>query len=313
MDTPKVQTEPQGSEIAAPVTIVQKLAQIQKALKAPKSQYNSFSSYYYRNCEDILEALKPLLGPDYVIMIEDQIIQVGDRYYVKATAVITNGTDRVESSAYARESLDKKGMDDSQITGATSSYARKYALNGLLAIDDAKDADAHDNRPGKPQQQAQRTAPAQPPRPTTPPPQNPQPPKAYPASDKQLKYMATLCTETGIDREKLKEDYHVKSAKELTSSQASQIINMLMQMPKLPKQAPKAETPPTAPSVGSPTAAEQPKPTAQTPPKTVEAMTVTEIMNSKMTAEEKAAAMQKRIGIKITTAAQLPVPEKPQV
>lgn len=306
MDNPKVQTEPQGSENAAPVTIVQKLAQIQKALKAPKSQYNSFSSYYYRNCEDILEALKPLLGPDYVIMIEDQIVQVGERYYVKATALITNGKDRVESSAYARESLDKKGMDDSQITGATSSYARKYALNGLLAIDDAKDADSNDNRPAKQPAKPQGQNPAQPTRPPGPPPQNPQAPKTYPASDKQLKYMATLCTETGIDREKLKEEYKVKSAKELTSAQASQIINTLMQMPKLPKPAPKAETPPTAPTVGSPEAGQQPNPAGQKPPKTAEAMTVAEIMNSKMTPEEKAAAMQKRIGVHVTTAAQLP-------
>lgn len=300
MDKPKVQTEPHGSETAAPVTIFQKLARIQKDLKAPKSQYNSFSSYYYRNCEDILEALKPLLDKDTIIIVNDEIVQVGDRYYVKATATITDGQGEIHNTAYARESLDKKGMDDSQITGATSSYARKYALNGLLAIDDAKDADSHDNRPKNQPQPAQRANPAPKP-PTTQPGPTPQAPKAYPASEKQLKYMATLCTETGIDREKLKEEYKVTSAKELTSSQASQIINQLMQMPRIPKPAKTEEAP-----IGSPEAAEQPKPTTQAPPKTAEAMTVAEIMNSKMTAEEKAAAMQKRIGVHVTTGSQLP-------
>jgi len=117
------------------------LSEIQKKLKAPKSQYNSFGSYNYRNCEDILEALKPLLNDDDIFYITDSIEQVGDRYYIKATATFNN----ITVSSYARESLDKKGMDSAQITGATSSYARKYALNGLFAIDDTKDADSQDN------------------------------------------------------------------------------------------------------------------------------------------------------------------------
>jgi hypothetical protein len=120
------------------------LNKIQKELKAPKGQKNTFGNYNYRSCEDILEAVKPLLG-DAVLTITDDIVQVGDRFYVKATATITEDEKSVSVSAFARESLDKKGMDSAQITGATSSYARKYALNGLFCIDDTKDADTKDN------------------------------------------------------------------------------------------------------------------------------------------------------------------------
>lgn len=116
-----------------------KLASIQRELKAPKGQFNSFGKYKYRSCEDILEAVKPLLNGTPLI-ISDEIVLIGDRYYVKATVYF--GLDGPTVSAYAREGLDKKGMDDAQITGAASSYARKYALNGLFLIDDTKDADA---------------------------------------------------------------------------------------------------------------------------------------------------------------------------
>jgi len=113
---------------------------IQQTLKAPKGQFNSFGKYTYRSCEDILTAVKPLLG-DGTLTLSDQIILVGDRIYVQATATLNDGTNEVSVSAFARESLSKKGMDDSQVTGTASSYARKYALNGLFAIDDTKDAD----------------------------------------------------------------------------------------------------------------------------------------------------------------------------
>lgn len=125
--------------------IYKKLMGIQTKLKAPKSQRNSFGNYNYRSCEDILEAVKPLLDEFKVALtIKDEIILIGERYYVKATAILIDidTGDVVEASAYARESEDKRGMDASQLTGATSSYARKYALNGLFAIDDNKDADA---------------------------------------------------------------------------------------------------------------------------------------------------------------------------
>jgi hypothetical protein len=116
---------------------------IQSQLKAPKGQFNSFGKYRYRSCEDIVEAVKPLLAEaGYHLILSDDIIAVGDRVYVKATATVFNGTEILgTATAFAREPLDKKGMDASQITGTASSYARKYALNGLLAIDDTKDAD----------------------------------------------------------------------------------------------------------------------------------------------------------------------------
>lgn len=123
---------------------MQELIMIQSELKAPKNQRNTFGNYNYRNCEDILEAVKPLLAKNNCILkLTDDIVLIGDRFYVKATATISNCEGKSESvTAFARESLDKKGMDASQITGATSSYARKYALNGLFCIDDTKDADA---------------------------------------------------------------------------------------------------------------------------------------------------------------------------
>lgn len=136
---------------------IEKIVAIQSELKAPKGQYNSFGKYNYRSCEDILEGVKPLLAKHgLVLTIQDSIDLIGDRFYVKATATITDGKEQLSTSAYARESLDKKGMDASQVTGAASSYARKYALNGLLAIDDTKDADTMDNSK-KPVQQTQDT------------------------------------------------------------------------------------------------------------------------------------------------------------
>lgn len=136
---------------------IEKIVAIQSELKAPKGQYNSFGKYNYRSCEDILEGVKPLLAKHgLVLTIRDGIELIGDRFYVKATATITDGKEQLSTEAYARESAEKKGMDASQVTGATSSYARKYALNGLLAIDDTKDADTMDNSK-KPVQQTQET------------------------------------------------------------------------------------------------------------------------------------------------------------
>lgn len=125
--------------------VYNKLLEVQVKLKAPKSQYNSFGKYSYRNCEDILEAVKPhLSAANAVILLSDTIELVGDRYYVKATATFIDCEDPTQSvfvTASAREEENKKGMDASQVTGAASSYARKYALNGLLDIDDTKDSD----------------------------------------------------------------------------------------------------------------------------------------------------------------------------
>lgn len=139
------------------VILTQMVGDIQHKLKAPKGQYNSFGKYNYRSCEDILEGVKPLLKEhNLALLIDDEIVQIGERYYVKATAKITDGREIVSATAYAREPDTKKGMDESQITGATSSYARKYALNALLCIDDTKDADTMDNSK-KPAQQTQET------------------------------------------------------------------------------------------------------------------------------------------------------------
>lgn len=128
--------------------VYEKLKIVQSKLKAPKGQYNPFGKYNYRSCEDILEAVKPILAEvNAVIVIRDDLVQIGERYYIKATAVFTDCEfgEHIENSAFAREEESKKGMDASQITGSASSYARKYALNGLLCIDDVKDADTGDN------------------------------------------------------------------------------------------------------------------------------------------------------------------------
>ena len=126
------------------MSVYKKLIEVQTKLKAPKNQYNSFGKYSYRNCEDILEALKPILKEvGATIIISDEVVSVNERYYVKATVkfIDTETGEVVEASANAREEDNKKGMDSSQLTGSTSSYARKYALNGLFAIDDTKDSD----------------------------------------------------------------------------------------------------------------------------------------------------------------------------
>jgi len=119
------------------------LAKIQSLIKAPKGQFNSFGKYKYRSCEDIVEAVKPVINQlGYYLTLSDEIVNIGNRFYIKATATISNGTETFSVVAYAREEESKKGMDGSQVTGASSSYARKYALNGLFAIDDTKDSDA---------------------------------------------------------------------------------------------------------------------------------------------------------------------------
>lgn len=126
------------------MSVKDKLLAVQKELKAPKNQYNKFGNFYYRSCEDILEGLKPVLDKvNATLYLTDSIELIGERYYVKATVTfLDNETDEtISNSAYARENEDKKGMDSAQVTGATSSYARKYALNGLFLIDDTKDVD----------------------------------------------------------------------------------------------------------------------------------------------------------------------------
>ena len=127
------------------MNIYEKLTEVQNELKAPKSKYNSFGKYNYRSCEDILEAVKPILKAKRLAMtVKDDVFNIGDRFYIMATVTVYDceSEEKVTTTAYAREDADKKGMDGSQITGSSSSYARKYALNGMFAIDDTKDADS---------------------------------------------------------------------------------------------------------------------------------------------------------------------------
>jgi len=123
---------------------MKELRRIQQELSVPKGQKNTFGNYNYRSCEDILEAVKPLLGTT-ALVLSDEIVMSGERFYVKATAKLFTGTESIENTAFAREATEKKGMDAAQITGAASSYARKYALAGLFLLDDNKDADTMDN------------------------------------------------------------------------------------------------------------------------------------------------------------------------
>jgi hypothetical protein len=179
-----------------------KLIKIQNELNVPKAHFNKFGDYYYRSCEDILEALKPLLEKEGLLLtISDSIESVGDRNYVKATVTLTDGTKSIEVSALAREAVTPKAKtDDSQLTGATSSYARKYALNGLFLIDDTKDSDAT-NKHETPQPQTSGSP--------------------YPASEKQRKLIYLLYKEK--NGEEMPEEEKEKIRK-LTSKQASDLI-----------------------------------------------------------------------------------------
>ena len=131
------------------LTFNQRVLNAQSELKAPKGQFNKFGKYNYRSAEDILEAVKPInLKHGLLLAVSDDIVQIGDRYYIKASATLkcVDSSESTTVTAFAREPLSKKGMDESQITGTASSYARKYALNGLYLIDDTKDADTDEHR-----------------------------------------------------------------------------------------------------------------------------------------------------------------------
>jgi len=142
------------------MTVYEVLNGIQMGLKAPKNQMNKFGGYKYRSLEDIQEALKPLLkGDKAVVLLTDDVVEVGSRIYIKATATLRVDKEEVSVTAFARESETKKGMDDSQITGSASSYARKYAMNGLFAIDDTKDADFANNGKSEPEKAKQAPTP----------------------------------------------------------------------------------------------------------------------------------------------------------
>lgn len=142
--TPKKEAEKveKAEPPKAPENIAELLGCIQRKLKAPKSQYNKHGGFNYRKCEDILEGLKPLLPAGAYVTVQDSVQMIGDRFYIEATASIHYKGESVSNKAYAREALEQKGMQASQLTGSTSSYARKYALNGLFLIDDTEDSDS---------------------------------------------------------------------------------------------------------------------------------------------------------------------------
>ena len=165
---------------------MKELIAIQKELKAPKGQYNSFGKYKYRSAEDILEAVKPLCHKNNCFLtLSDSLEYIGDRYYVKATATLISEKTQISVSAYAREEEAKKGMDGSQITGTASSYARKYALNGLFCIDDTKDADTDEYG-----DTTEHNAPV---------------PKARPKRDALVKY----CKDKGIDMNEVAKTFNL--------------------------------------------------------------------------------------------------------
>lgn len=196
-----------------------KLIAIQSELKAPKGQYNSFGKYKYRSAEDILEAVKPLCVKHNVLLtLTDSIELIGERYYVKATARVSDGTNVVEVTALAREDLDKKGMDGSQITGTASSYARKYALNGLFCIDDTKDADTDEytaKTQGKKDPDAKKDAEKKKELETT------------AISAAEAKTLKGLIEMTGTDEKKLLKSYKAATIEALSKAQWAQAVKVL--------------------------------------------------------------------------------------
>lgn len=194
------------------LSFFEKVGAVQAELKAPKGQFNKFGGYAYRSCEDILEAVKPLLNKyGLVLVVGDELVEMGGRIYVKATARLLDAEwNEVSNTAFAREEETKKGMDGSQITGASSSYARKYALNGLFLIDDTKDSDAT-NTHGKEEVKEEKKE------------EKKEAKKEMPkASEKQVSLIMTLVPEE--NRPKMLEYYKVKKIEDLTIEQASEII-----------------------------------------------------------------------------------------
>lgn len=212
--------------------MVKNLIDIQSKLKAPKGQYNSFGKYRYRSCEDILEAVKPLLrDAGCTLTITDDIITVQNRIYVKATATIKDAEGNTESvTAFAREPEGKKGMDESQVTGTASSYARKYALNGLFLIDDTKDADTDENRnerEGRAAQQSKqqsRQKPQQEPRQEP----NPEPQQGF-TDNARLANINVIKAAFGDNLPRLLAQFKVKSLDQMTDKQIAWTMNYINQ------------------------------------------------------------------------------------
>lgn len=212
------------------MNIYEKLLNIQAELKAPKGQENKFGHYKYRSCEDILEAVKPLLVKNKAtLQLTDKIESLGNRYYIKATAILIDTEDTkngeiacIENTAYARESEEKKGMDDSQITGTASSYARKYALNGLFCIDDTKDADTNEFK----EQQDKATKQDKE--------QILEENIDELVTEQQAKTVYAIMRQKGLDVEKqLSINYNITNTKDLTKRQYASILNAIKAMPNV--------------------------------------------------------------------------------
>ena len=226
-------------KIEKELTVFERLQAVQQELKAPKSQFNKFGNFSYRSCEDILEAVKPLLKKHALVLtISDDLISSNGRYYIQAKALLFNsGGEKIEVTSYAREEETKKGMDGSQITGAASSYARKYALNGLFLIDDTKDADAQ----APPQAFKPKPTPEPKPKPLG----EPSPDVTKP----QLAKIFAMAKEKRVEPEDmkiyLKATYNIESTKELTKSQASNLISEMEGWPDyaLKKEGEQEDTP----------------------------------------------------------------------
>jgi len=212
--------------------MVKNLIDIQSKLKAPKGQYNSFGKYRYRSCEDILEAVKPLLrDAGCTLTITDDIITVQNRIYVKATATIKDAEGNTESvTAFAREPEGKKGMDESQVTGTASSYARKYALNGLFLIDDTKDADTDENRNEREGRAAQQSKQQSRQKPQQEPRQEPDPePKQEFTDNARLANINVIKAAFGDNLPRLLAQFKVKSLDQMTDKQIAWTMNYINQ------------------------------------------------------------------------------------
>jgi len=188
--------------------LIKKLNEIQQKMECKKTQYNKFGDYYFRNTDDILEALKPILG-EFVILLSDEVMEIGGQFYVKSTARLTDGENSIDAFGWARETMEKKKFDSSQLTGTASTYARKYALNGLCAIDDVKDADSGAEQA---QTQAQSTY--------------SKGASTHKASEKQIKYVRDLVQQKwNVADFRLK--FNVTNAEDLTAQQAKEAIEFV--------------------------------------------------------------------------------------
>ena len=204
--------------------MIDKLMRIQSKLKAPKGQRNSFGNYNYRSCEDILEAVKPLLAEEgCTLTLSDEIELIGDRYYIKATATLKSDKEEIQVSAYAREEQAKKGMDSAQVTGATSSYARKYALNGLFCIDDTKDPDTDEYT--KQKKKAQESAKAEE-KITAEMEKN----AIELASDREVKTFMDMCEKLGVDFKQIGKQAGATSLKAMTKEQYAKATIILKEI-----------------------------------------------------------------------------------